>query len=1013
MKAIQLVKMLLRPLSSTAGLHTAEEHRGQGTRPARIWLAAPIMALTLCTVITTAARGQTIVTDSGSPAPSFLAPLSMPGLQPFWLGYVGADRGLGFQGQYFSAGGFFPITTDMMDGTWFFDGRAHVTANYGNFFSNMGIGRRQYVDFLNSIIGVSGWYDYDGDAYQNYGYRYNQLGVTAEVFNPLFDFRFNGYFPIGQKNHSLYQFEQNYLLYVNGIDTALQGADTKFSLRPAFLAPLNGYIDLGGYWFHSELVQGFGGFSTGFGVQPLPGLAVNMEVNHDDTFGTTGFVRVAFGLRGSPGNTRIGTRLLEPTRRNDHIVRFNQQPQIATNPNTSAYYNVIHVDNAAAAGGNGTAEHPFKTLAAAQAASAVNDIIYVHRGTGTTAGYDTGIVLKNNQMLLGSGNSYVIQTTEVGPFLLKALDRSGPDISNPNGAAITLANNDRVGGMTISEANVGILGNGITNTLLEQNTVFGGLIDGIQLNNSAGTIDIVNNSIKQNAQDGIHLVGGTATFNVAGNTVDSNIRNGIFFDNAHGTATVDNNKLGSNGRGNWGGVQIAQTSGEMDAEIKNNTIQYNTEGIYINATGAGTVVNANIHNNPEISHQQGDGIQVASNTNATVDFNIHDNPNISYNGYPEGVGIGRTTAGGAGIRLSTIDGVMGGIIGYNNLVNNAGTGELPIGTAAGIDGNFRGDSVTSFIITNNIIDGKGTYVSNALPAGEGVWLDYQNTNSVVQNLLVTNNQIINSKAEGFALSAGFNNGPGVIVSANINATFDNNIIANNFFDGVRINQEGIGTMQVTLTNNHITNNISANSPNQGQSIFGQDAGLSLVADSGKLIGIISNNVIDANGLAPNSLGGTPRATNISGIGATANFDALVGLQITGNEINGNQRFGISLTDNNIVVPAGAVATMGAIIRDNMMMVNGGDSSVLATTPAISTPATGNVSLLAIELTHNETSNRFHILNAQGPTPNNAAIAYADGGLNSGYIDTVGSTGTVNQVTVPVADALIAPLLVFP
>ena len=59
-----------------------------------------------------------------------------------------------------------------------------------------------------------------------------------------------------------------------------------------------------------------------------------MEVNHDEVFGTTGFVRVAFGLRGSPGNTRTGTRLLEPTRRNDHIVRFNQQPEIATNPTT-------------------------------------------------------------------------------------------------------------------------------------------------------------------------------------------------------------------------------------------------------------------------------------------------------------------------------------------------------------------------------------------------------------------------------------------------------------------------------------------------------------------------------------------------------------------------------------------------------------------------------------------------------------------------------------------------------
>ncbi|HVU86682.1 MAG TPA: right-handed parallel beta-helix repeat-containing protein [Pirellulales bacterium] len=1006
--------MLLRPRPATAGPQTAEEHRGHDARPALLRLVVFSLAMALCSVFTTAARGQTIVTDTGAPTSSFMAPLSMPGLQPFWLGYVGADRGLGFQGQYFSAGGLFPITTDMMDGTWFVDGRAHVSTNYGNFFSNIGIGRRQYVDFLNSIAGISGWYDYDGDAYQNYGFRYNQLGVSAELFNPVCDFRFNGYFPIGNTAHVLNQFQQNYLLYVNGIDTALQGADTKFSVRPAILGPLNGYIDLGGYWFHSPAVQGFGGFSTGFGVQPLPGLAVNMEVNHDEVFGTTGFVRVAFGLRGSPGNTRLGTRLLEPTRRNDHIVRFNQQPEIATNPNTGTAYNVIHVDNAAAAGGNGTAEHPFNTLSAAQAASAVNDIIYVHRGNGTTAGYDTGIVLKNNQMLLGSGNSYVIQTTEVGPFLLKAISQSGPDISNPNGAGITLANNDRVGGITISTADVGILGNNFTNTILEQNTVFGGLIDGIQLNNAAGTIDIFNNSIQQNAQDGIHLVGGTATFDVAGNTVDSNVRNGIFFDNAHGTATVDDNTLGSNGRGNWGGVQIAQTSGEMDAEIKNNTIQYNTEGIYINAAGTGTVVNANIHDNPQISHQQGDGIQISSITGATADFNIHNNPNISFNGFPEGIGVGRTTAGGAGIRLYTSDAVMGGIIANNSIVGNAGTGEIPISEASGIHGLFSGDSVTSFIITNNIVDGQGTYPANNSPAGEGVWLDYEVTNSIVQNVLVTNNQIINSRAEGFCLTTGFfNTSPGP-VTAVVDATFDNNIFANNFFSGVRIKEFGIGSMRVTFTNNHITNNVSPNSPNQGSPIFGNDAGLSIDLEHGSLSGFISNNVIDANGLTPNSLGGTPRATNISGIAATVNNDARMGLQITGNEIDGNQQFGISLTDNNISNPGPTgSATMGVIIRDNMLMENGGNAGVQALTPNIGVPPGPNVSLLAIELTHNESSQQYLFVNQQGVTPNTAKINYADGGLNTGTIRTTGSVGTVTAVTVPAADLLIAPLLLFP
>ena len=188
---------------------------------------------------------------------------------------------------------------------------------------------------------------------------------------------------MGQQAHVLDGFTQNYLLFVNGIDTAFHGGDAKFSLRPAFMQSWNGYIDIGGYAYKSPIFNTLGGVSTGFGVQPIPGLAINMEVNRDAFFGTTGFIQVAFGLGGTPGNSRKGNRLLEPVRRNDHIVRFNQQPQIATDPVTGAFYHVIHVDNNAPPGGNGTVEHPFNSLAAAQAASAVHDIIYVHTGDGT------------------------------------------------------------------------------------------------------------------------------------------------------------------------------------------------------------------------------------------------------------------------------------------------------------------------------------------------------------------------------------------------------------------------------------------------------------------------------------------------------------------------------------------------------------------------------------------------------------------------------------------------------
>ncbi len=485
---------------------------------------------------------------------------------------------------------------------------------------------------------------------------------------------------------------------------------------------------------------------------------------------------------------------------------------------------MIHVDNSAAAGGNGTVQDPFKTLAAAQAASNVNDIIYVHRGTGTTVGYDTGIVLKNSQMLLGSGNSYVIQTTEVGPFLLKALTASGPDISNPNGAGITLANNDRVGGITISEANVGILGNSITNTTLEQNTVFGGLIDGIQLNNFAGTANIFNNSIAQNAQDGIHIVEGTGTYNVAGNTVDSNVRNGIFFDDTHGTATVDGNTLGSNGRGNWGGVQVgANVRHDVGRDrAQHDPVQHRRYLSKRREPGHGA--ECQHPRQPRNSYNQGDGIQIGARTDSTANFVIQNNPNISYNGFPSGVGNGRPTGGGVGIRLYTLDSTMNGLISNNSIVDNAGNsnpnGNL-IDQAAGIQGLFDGDSVTSFVITNNIVNGLGNYPftgsPNAQPYGFGIWLDYENTNSIVQSLLVTNNQIINSKGAGFVLDTG--------ETAVLQATFDNNIISNNWDNGLTVIQDSLGATRLILTNNYIVNNVSPNAPDQGA--VGVNAGVGI------------------------------------------------------------------------------------------------------------------------------------------------------------------------------------------
>ncbi|HEY1598998.1 MAG TPA: right-handed parallel beta-helix repeat-containing protein [Pirellulales bacterium] len=954
------------------------------------------------------ARAQAIVTDSGAPGPSFMSPLSTPGLQPFWVGYVGADRGLGFQGQYLSAGGLLPITTDMLDGTWFVDARAHVTADYGQFFSNLGIGRRAYFDPLNAIVGLSGWYDYDGDAYQNYGYRYNQLGVTGEIFNPVCDVRVNGYFPVGATSHVLNEFTQNYLLYQNGIDTALHGGDAKFSLRPAFLGPLNGYIDIGGYVYKSPVVSTFGGISTGFGVQPVPGVAINMEVNHDDLFGTTGFIRVAFGLRGSPGNSRTGNRLLEPTRRNDHIVRFNQQPEIATNPTTNAYYHVIHVDNNAPAGGNGTAEHPFNSLITAQNASAVHDIIYVHSGDGTARNYNEGIVLKDDQTLLGSGNSYVMQTTEVGGFLLKALDQEGPVITNAAGGAVTLANDDRVGGMTITGAQFGIVGNSVNNFSMESNRIINSGVDGVLLTNFTGLAHIRNNTITDNREDGIHIFGGTGNYDIRGNTVDANIRNGIFFESSNGAAAIDSNTIGENGRGNWAGLQVLTNSGSMNVEVSDNSVQGNTEGMLLQVQNVGAELTANIHDNRPIQYNLGDGIQLASRNGSVLNFAITNNQ-INFNGQSGG--------GGAGIRMYSLDGAVNGAISNNSFINNAGSqstvgGIIFFDTAAAISGQFEGNSLTNLSFANNTVAGYNTQQQvQASPYvnahwGDGIRLDYAVTNTDVQLLNLNNNQIQNNIGYGLSLF--------VTGTTRLDATLTTNNISNNYLAGLETEASGLSLVRITATNNTINGNVSPTVAQAGTG--GKDGGVSLQSDglTSRIIGGFSNNVINYNGeysqTVPTNAGDTP----VSGITATTSGGGSMALQIFGNQIRGNGHDGVDLLAHDPIPPLTFQATIAAEIRDNVMDFN------RAQTPQASSPVHAlvdqetppNQSVILVELTHNISNQQYLFENTSNNPPPTGVVGVEDGGLNTPLIifSGAGVTTLLPQGTVA---GVIAPMLVFP
>ena len=101
---------------------------------------------------------------------------------------------------------------------------------------------------------------------------------------------------------------------------------------------------------------------------------------------------------------------------------------MAVDPRTDKPYVVWFVNNTAPAGGDGTFESPFNTLAAAQAASGPYDIIYIYPGSGEI-GMNTGFTAQLGQLIFGAGFSYRIGTTK-GSMKIPAQAIGLPTVAN-------------------------------------------------------------------------------------------------------------------------------------------------------------------------------------------------------------------------------------------------------------------------------------------------------------------------------------------------------------------------------------------------------------------------------------------------------------------------------------------------------------------------------------------------------------------------------------------------------
>lgn len=480
----------------------------------------------------------------GVPFSTLIQPASwLPGR--LWFEVNLADNGLGYNGSFATVGGKSRLWQDGLDGRWLGEANFNVGLDTGGFFYNLGIERVYSIDAAGADVSLGFWWDSDNDQQAAFGHTFNQVGVNGGIKTQLFDLIGNGYFPVGTTDHvqgdptGQNPFLNHNIVLQHGIDSALQGFDATLIVRPPMFAMYGGDFRVGGYQYGSSVVDEFTGIRVGSSFRAINTMVFSGEVTYDDRFDTTGVIQLGWSYGGRGGDQDYGAtgNDLNKTRRQAHVSRVHQDLILAINPNTGLPYNVLHVDNTSS-GGSGTFESRYDTLAAAQARSTADDIIFVHNGDNTTAGLNTGIVLKDRQQLLSDGVQHVIATQFGGFVLANDVDGRRAHITNDGGAAVTLADGNTVRGFIIDGTGVtmshGIFGQGgatnLDSGLIENNIIRAATLNGITLDAIEGDWTFRDNTINNSLQDGINIsraLDPTSLFVFDGNNSSSNIRDGI------------------------------------------------------------------------------------------------------------------------------------------------------------------------------------------------------------------------------------------------------------------------------------------------------------------------------------------------------------------------------------------------------------------------------------------------------------------------------------------------------
>jgi len=545
---------------------------------------------------------------------------------------------------------------------------------------------------------------------------------------------------------------------------------------------------------------------------------------------------------------------------------------------------VWHIDNTAAAGGDGTAAHPFNSIAAfntANSAAGVHpDIVYLHSGTGTYTTTD-GINLNNGQTLLGQGVDLTYTTSASAPggahvvTLLDADNSVTPTIQVTGGtgdAGVTLAQNNTLSGFNISTTNA----DGI----------------GIEDSNAAGTAGSVGT---------LHI--DTVGISGVGKAID--IDQGGTLSNVHLTSIAS---TGSNSEGiQLGGIAGSTLGGSFTVDGTTSITNADTTGIQVSNTAANASFNfgsSTTVTDSAVGGHTANGIDFTNTIGTANSFTLGTASITTDGGFGLAANGGTVNIGGT---LSTINATGGAAIDLTNTSLGSGATFSSVSST-----NSTGTGIQITGLSTGNFTANGGAISNA--TGTDVSIN-TGTSSITYNGTITDDvgQLVSvanksggTVAFGGAITDGNDgDGNGISLTNNTGATI-------NFTGGTTLSTganaaftaTGGGTVTITGTN-HLTTT-TGTALNVSNTFIGS-SGLTFqdISANGGTNGIVLN----GTGTAAGNGGLTVTGTDGADAGTLADTGTGGTIQhTTGDSISLNGTKAVSLAGMNITSSGNGVAT---------------------------------------------------------------------------------------------------------